>query len=546
VFVILPYPALTYKIHAMADGSISSLSPKSAATEAAAWARWMMPSITDLIFITLLACFCFTSLSSKLLNDAGIGWHIRTGQLIVATHHLPQTDPYSSITAGKPWIAWEWLYDVIVGALDSSLALNGAVWFTAVVIATVFAWTFRCMVARGTGLFPAVVLTLLATGASMIHILARPHVLTWLFVVLWFSILDSSERNCFAATIRSKKRWLWFLPLSMILWVNVHGGFLLGLIVCVIFWLSALWTWLTARGVAFQDSLRRIAVRNRLRDLSLVAVLSLAATFANPYGWHLHRHIFSYLTNSFLMNHIEEFQSPNFHQLAPKFFLAIVILTFVAVALHHRKMRVSETLLAAFAIDAGLYASRNLPIASILLVLVIGPILPKMPGITHFSHRMRAVDSRLRGHLWCIAVLLFVFVLDLNGGRLSGKLLADAQFNPIRMPIGALNYLEKTGISEPVLTPDYWGGYVIYRLYPRTKVVIDDRHDLYGAKRLASYLRMLRLQPGWDVFLRDSQSSCLVMPTDAPITAMLNQTLGWKAVYSDSVSTIFRKADPTR
>jgi hypothetical protein len=530
----------------MADGSISSLSPNSAATVAAAWARWMMPSITDLIFITLLACLCFTSLSSKLLNDAGIGWHIRTGQLIVATHHLPQTDPYSSIMAGKPWIAWEWLYDVIVGALDSSLALNGAVWFTAVVIATVFAWTFRCMVARGTGLFTAVVLTLLATGASMIHILARPHVLTWLFVVLWFSILDSSERNCFAAAIRSKKRWLWFLPLSMILWVNVHGGFLLGLIVCIIFWLSALWTWLTARGVAFQESLRRIAVGNRLRDLSLVAVLSLAATFANPYGWHLHRHIFSYLTNSFLMNHIEEFQSPNFHQLAPKFFLAIVILTFVAVALHYRKVRVSETLLAAFAIDAGLYASRNLPIASILLVLVIGPILPKKPGITHFSDRMRAVDSRLRGHLWCIAVLLFVFVLDLNGGRLSGKLLADAQFNPIRMPIGALNYLEKTGISEPVLTPDYWGGYVIYRLYPRTKVVIDDRHDLYGAKTLASYLRMLRLQPGWDVFLRDSQGSCLVMPTDAPITAMLNQTLGWKAVYSDSVSTIFRKADPTR
>src|SRR3954465_994554 len=188
VFVILPYPALTYKIHAMADGSISSLSQKSAAT----WARWVMPSTADLIFIALLACLCFTTLSSKLLNDAGIGWHIRTGQLIVATHHLPQTDPYSSIMAGKPWIAWEWLYDVIVGALDSSLGLNGVVWFAAVMIATTFAWTFRYMVARGTSLFTAVILILLATSASMIHMLARPHVLTWLFVVLWFSMLDSS------------------------------------------------------------------------------------------------------------------------------------------------------------------------------------------------------------------------------------------------------------------------------------------------------------------------------------------------------------------
>src|SRR4051812_26470466 len=168
VFVILPYPALTYKIHAMADGSISSLSQKSAAREPATWARWVMPSIADFIFIALLACLCFTTLSSKLLNDAGIGWHIRTGQAILATHHIPQTDPYSSIMAGKPWIAWEWLYDVIVGALDSSLGLNGVVWFTAVMIATTFAWIFHYMVARGTSLFTAVVLILLATSASMI------------------------------------------------------------------------------------------------------------------------------------------------------------------------------------------------------------------------------------------------------------------------------------------------------------------------------------------------------------------------------------------
>ena len=505
-----------------------------------------MPSTPDLIFIALVVCLCFTSLSSKLLNDAGIGWHIRTGQLIVATHHLAQTDPFSSIMAGKPWIAWEWLYDVIVGALDSSLGLNGVVWFTAVVIATVFACTFRCMVARGTSLFTAVVLTLLATSASTIHMLARPHVLTWLFVVFWFSILDSSERDCFATTIRPQKRWLWFLPFSMIIWVNVHGGFLLGLVLCVIFWLSALWTWLTPRGIAFEDSLRQIAVCNRLRDLSLVTFLSLAATFANPYGWHLHRHIFSYLTDRFLMNHIEEFQSPNFHQLAPKFFLAIVILTFAAVAIRYRKMRVSEILAAALSIYAGLYASRNLPIASILLVLVAGPILPRLRTVAHFADRMKAVDSSLRGHVWGIAVLIFVFVLDLNNGRLSGNLLADAHFDPNRRPIGALNYLENTGITEPILAPDYWGGYVIYRLYPGTKVVIDDRHDLYGAQILASYLKLLHAQQGWDAFLHDSQTSCIVMPKDAAITALLNQTPGWKSVYSDSVSTVFRKVDPTR
>ncbi len=100
---------------------------------------------------------------------------------------------------GKTWFAWEWLYDVIVGALERWAGLNGVVWFTAVVIAGVFAWTFRLLVRRGTNVFVALVLLLLAASASMIHFLARPHVLSWLFTLAWFWILDSSESDCLAA-----------------------------------------------------------------------------------------------------------------------------------------------------------------------------------------------------------------------------------------------------------------------------------------------------------------------------------------------------------
>jgi hypothetical protein len=71
------------------------------------------------------------SLSVRLLGDAGIGWHIRTGQLILSTHTIPRVDPFSSTMAGHPWFAWEWLYDVLVGWLDTVAGLNGVVFFTA-------------------------------------------------------------------------------------------------------------------------------------------------------------------------------------------------------------------------------------------------------------------------------------------------------------------------------------------------------------------------------------------------------------------------------
>src|SRR5258706_15221746 len=102
------------------------------------WIRWLMPSVGDVIFIALLGLLVFTPLSVRLLGDAGIGWHIRTGQEILATHTAPHVDPFSSTMAGKPWFAWEWLYDVVVGQLEAQLSLKGVGWFTAIVVAAVF------------------------------------------------------------------------------------------------------------------------------------------------------------------------------------------------------------------------------------------------------------------------------------------------------------------------------------------------------------------------------------------------------------------------
>ncbi len=156
----------------MTEGSRSS----SSAGEAPAWVRVAMPSVADLIFVALLAVLVFTPLSVRLLGDAGIGWHIRTGQQILVTRDIPRVDSFSSTMAGQPWFAWEWLYDVVVGQLETSFGLNGVVCFTAVVIAGVFACTFRLLIARGTQIGVALGLVLLAISASTIHFLARPHV----------------------------------------------------------------------------------------------------------------------------------------------------------------------------------------------------------------------------------------------------------------------------------------------------------------------------------------------------------------------------------
>jgi hypothetical protein len=529
----------------------------------------------DTIFIALLAVFACTSLSVRLLGDAGIGWHIRTGQQILASHAVPRVDSFSSTMAGKTWFAWEWMYDVIVGALERWAGLNGVVWFTAVVIAGVFAWTFRLLLRRGTNVFVALVLLLLAASASMIHFLARPHVLSWLFTLVWFWILDSSESDCLpadsagpSATNSAAGSWrrLWFLPLLTLVWVNVHGGFLIGFVLLAICWLSAVWYAVTLKEDKFDEFLAKLRWRTQARRLAGVGFAAGVASLVNPYGWNLHAHIYGYLSNRFLMEHIDEFQSPNFHGVAERCFALLILAAIVALASRSRTLRVSEVLVILFALYSGLYASRNIPVSSLLLALIVGPLLSSMLSSAiqnfaarltsfrtssrtlgdrarAFTERMGALQSSLQGHLWAITAAVFLGVIAVRGGSLGANRLMDAHFDAKRFPVAAVDFLDRKPARErdPVTVPDYWGGYLIYRLYPRTLVAVDDRHDLYGEEFVKSYLKMVRVEPGWDGLLQRYQACCVLVPKGSALANILELSPPWKRVYADDVGEIFER-----
>ncbi len=515
------------------------------------WARWLMPSTSDAFFIALLAVLMMSAVSVRLLGDAGIGWHIRTGQLIVSAYAIPRVDPFSSSMSGRPWFAWEWLYDLVVGGLENAAGLNGVIAFTAFIIALTFAWTFRLLLRREVNLFLSLVLVLLAASASMIHFLARPHVLTWLFTVAWFWALESREHG-------SSENWkLWLLPSTMLLWVNLHGGFLVGFVLLAIYWIGAAWQFFTMNEDRFDDALAKIRAAGSIRSLTGIGVLSAAATLVNPYGLQLHIHIYRYLSNRFLMDHIDEFQSPNFHYVAQKCFAGLLLLSLLALAIRRREVSVTHGLVLLFAVYSGLYASRNIPVASLLIVLVIGPWLsdaiekyaasrtdrkipaPQQPPLPSFLERMAAIELSLRGHPWPIVAMLLIVWIAAHNGKIGGTTLMDAHFNPRRFPVKAVDYLEAHNLPGPIMSTDSWGGYLIYRFYPRLRTVLDDRHDFYGEKFFESYLKMVRVEPGWQDFLQQYHAHSVIVPKNSALANMLDETRGWRAIYGDDTTIVF-------
>jgi hypothetical protein len=442
--------------------------------------------------------------------------------------------------------------------------------------AAIFALLLSQLLRRGTGLPLAILLMLLVEAAALIHLYARPHIVSWLFSLLWWIVLERWERWDRAAQGKLW-RWIpWFFPTSMLLWVNLHGGWLFGMVVLGIYALAAFVESVRARN---HDVFAQIHAAQRARAMATAWGASAIATLANPFGWHLHTHIYRYLGDRYLMNHIDEFRSPDFHGWAQRSFAIILVLVLIAFtgnrfsdghpAGHRKSLRLSHLLVALLAVYAGLYSSRNIPTSSMLLVLLAGPILwndfaalADKPGawrwvrhgaarISDFSGRMAVQETQLQGHLWPIVAVGLAFAICLHGGRLVSRQLIHADFDPEKMPIAAVAFLEESQGKQlhrqPVFSTDAWGGYLIYRMYAGRmssppKVVVDDRHDLYGSTRIRQYLILMQAEPGWQSVLIDWQIRTALLPTDSTLANLLRELpQDWHVVYEDKVAVVLER-----
>lgn len=511
---------------------------------------WLAPSFSDLWFISILFLLTGGTLAPKLLGDAGIGWHIRDGQQILQTHAIPRVDPFSATMSGHQWFAWEWLYDAVIAVIHDHAGLNGVVFFTALVIAMAYGAALRRALIAGATLPFTIFLLALSLGASSIHFLARPHVLSWLFCVIWFSILDGDPANETPAL----NRRLYWLPVIMLLWVNLHGGFMVGLILCAIYLIAALHGYRTSATIAERDKAGK-----SVRLLATATGLSFLASLVNPYGVSLYIHIYEYLGDRFLMDHIDEFQSPNFHGAGQKCFGLLLLITLVALAAHHEKIKPAHWLVILFATYSGLYASRNLPVSSLLLALIIAPLLSREAGeavenraisvgvrsvfrsFHNFALRVTTMEGSFRGHVWVVIAIFCGLWACLHNGELGSHVLLNARFSENRFPVEAVRFIERQNIREPMFTPDYWGGYLIYTLYPESKVFVDDRHDLYGAAFFRRYLATVRVEPGWNGLLDELRVNWVLVPRESPLANILKETPRWSGVYRDQASVLFHR-----
>jgi hypothetical protein len=504
-----------------------------------------LPSLTDFAFLLPLA-FLFGRMDGvqTLLSDGDTGWHIRTGDWMVANHVVPTHDLFSFSKPNGVWYAWEWLSDLVFSGLNHVGGLRAVVLLSLLLLCAIFTLLFR-LAARHASRVVAIVITVLAVASSSVHWLARPHLFTLLFLVLFFYLL---ERVRAGRTRLAGIPYFVLLPAATLLWTNLHGGFIVGVLMVAVYGAGEL---LTAAFSA-DPAVRRPAAM-RAASWFATALACLAASLVNPYGWRLHVHLFEYLRDPYASQHIAEFFTLSFHHPAAIFFEALLLLSAVSVFWYGSQGRFTESLLLLIFGHAGLLAARNIPLFAIVSTpLVAEAVDAWLARLPHFevaawlrnagarfnqlAAETNATDMIPRWHL--VSAAGFALVAAILFAPAPPKRFRS-EYDPKSYPAAAIEVLRRD-TSARVFTHDVWGDYIIWRLYPTGRVFVDGRSDYYGDDFENKYIDVLNVKKGWEQILDDFGVNTILLPPSAPLSGVLKENSRWRAVYDDGVALIFR------
>jgi hypothetical protein len=504
------------------------------------WTGVLAPSLVDCFFAALLAWLFIGGGGKMLLSDGDTGWHIRTGDYILEHHAVPRTDLFTFTKPDEPWFAWEWLTDVLFSSLHSAWGLKAISLVAGLALCGAATLVFCRMLWSGGNLFLSLGVALLANGATLVHFLARPHVFTFLLLAGCLWLLARDRRRPDAA--------IWLLAPITAVWVNLHGGFL-SLLICL---------GLTAAGYGLQwlagDRERSLFFAQRYVVLGVVCSL---ATLLNPYGYKLHLHIAGFLQSSFVLNTVEEFQSPQFRG---ENMLQFEALLFAGIALAGTllaKKRFVEAVLILFWAQASLTSVRHAPI----FVIVAAPILvEELSGVWNRWSRHKSRNSiggilrdlgnefsraGLRATVWA-PLLVFALAVSMAKGSPDTW---PREFPKVKFPISTIEQysalLAPTTKPMPrIFTSDQWADYLSYRFYPRMRIFVDGRSDFFGPVIGKEYVSVASGRSEWESILNRYRIDVALVPVEWPLAELLKRNTEWRLLKDDKSAILFERRTP--
>lgn len=479
--------------------------------------RYTPPAFISLVFLLTYICLYFGAM--PLFADPDVSWHLATGNLILREGKLPETDTWSFASAGQHWYIISWLWDVVIELIHRGFGLGGVFVFAMVALSALASLVAHSLLRRRHIGNDALFFTLLLVGISLIEFASpRPHIIGYFCIVLTHMILHNSR-------VDVQSRALYFLPALMIAWVNMHGSFLAGFTLIGAYGLEALvnrrWIW--------------------FRNLFVIGVLCLAATFANPYGTDVYAGVLRTL-NSVMTQYIIEWRP---FELGASVSLSVVFLLFLCTGpLREARVPLADKILSLIWLIAMLFSMRN----AMIFLLVSAPTLAiSLQSFCEQSNAARPArvdilqllsDAKIRWKMALaavIAVALSVFLQPMLKGE--SLLTAKNDIGP------AVSWLKEHATGKRILNDYDYGGRIAYETRGAVSLYVDGRAGTaYPEATLQEYIGFFKQTEGWEKIITKYRIDVILVNNES----LFAQAYGagkyrqkWKEVYRDKVASIY-------
>ena len=469
--------------------------------------------------------------------DTDMWWHLRAGEWMVQNGQPLVEDIFSLTRSGSAWINHSWLSEIILYLFFKTGGALGLSFLTAGLAVLSMGFIYYQM--EGSPLFRAFILILVSTVAAPVWS-PRPQMFTLVMLAATELLLYRYRRR------ETQKIWL-LIPL-FILWSNLHGGYVLGIILIA----AVIAGSMVDNFIGYtSDALNKKELLT-LGGWTGAAWLSVAI---NPNGTATWLIPFKTVGVTSLQNHISEWASPDFHQIAQWPFVIVVLLIILAVGNAPRRLNSTNFVIMSVFTALTLAARRNFgPFALISAPILTSSLIPAMAAwqnqilntswgkwIKNKLERPQATpDSLANARRWINLILIILLVLAGLAKLIlvsSEKILnqAEAQI----FPVAAVEWIQENHPTGNMISSYDWGGYLQWNLreYP---VFIDGRTDLYDDEIIQDWLRVVEAESGWQsVIDRWEIELALLEPTRPAVSAMSRD--GWQVLYQDDEAVLLRK-----
>jgi hypothetical protein len=433
--------------------------------------------------------------SKSIFNDGDVSWHIATGQWILAHGQIPRTDPFSFTWAGKPWVPIEWLAETIMASAYrfagysgiSALATAALIALHAVIVSNATRFV-RPLAALG---------AIIAMDVVLIPMmLARPHLLAWALLAFWTSLMVHARQKDRAPPLAA--------ALLMVVWTNLHGSFVIGLVVAAALGLEAL--------LASSDRSRA------LRQWGLFGVACLIAVFVNANGLEGVLHPLK-IANLSMLPLVDEWKPSN--PAVTPFFFVVLAGVLALIWVKRPAMHPVRWVLLCALLGLALLQVRH----QAVLAIVAAVILPE-------AFAKGSARGEAEGKVWWLV------------GAAAATLIVVRLFMPMTPPENEANPWNLIAAvppdlrSQPVLNGYVMGGPLILS---GIRTYVDGRGDMYGDELVIGYKSITDGDAAkFEEAVQRWGIRWAILPHRyRKLVALIDRSPGWKRIHQDEVGVIY-------